>query len=149
MNFEPGTSFAVALTNVRHQLDPPTREALRAQLHAPVTTGIDWQLCIHLQDSLTDNPPSDTMTHNPTQHGDTNMEQTTTYVPPGEVVTEQGPPPYLKITLPITVRELRTLLDASPGNSTIGDASPFWRAIELGVYRGDTADRQGPLLRNS
>lgn len=73
------------------------------------------------------------------------MIESTTYVPPCEAVTEPGPPPYLKIALPITVRELRSLLDAIPGSSSIGDASPFWRAVELGVYRGEP---ERPNLRN-
>lgn len=68
------------------------------------------------------------------------IDEPTTYIPNGEPVTDPGPGPYLKVALPITVRELRTLLDAVPGNATIGDASPFWRVVELGVYRAETPE---------
>ncbi len=75
------------------------------------------------------------------------MNETTTaaYVPEGRVVAEPGPAPYIKIALPITVRELRTLLENIPGGATIGDGNPYWQVIELGIYRGES-DR--PNLRN-
>ena len=68
--------------------------------------------------------------------------ETTTYDIPTSLET---PTPYVKIALPITVRELRTLLENIPGGATISDANPFYKGGELGIYRGES-DR--PNLRN-
>ena len=72
-----------------------------------------------------------------------NHETTTTEIPTS--FNLEAPSPYIKIAMPISVRELRTLLENIPGGATISDANPFYKGGELGIYRGES-DR--PNLRN-